>query len=62
MDIIQERMPGAQMTEPYAWRRNPDTGELEWKPFTVCVVCQGKYPPTLFPTGTQGAPGGAWGD
>jgi hypothetical protein len=21
-DIVQERMPGAQMTEPYVWRRN----------------------------------------
>lgn len=43
-------------------RRNLDTGELEWKPFTVCTTCQGKYPPTLFPPGTRGASGGAWGD
>ena len=61
-DIIQQRMPGAQMTEPYAWRRNKVTGELEWRPHTVCPRCQGNYPPSLFPPGTRGESGGVWGD
>lgn len=60
-DIIQELLPGAQMTEPYAWRTSPETGELEWRPFTVCVVCQSKYAQELFAPGTLGAPGGVWG-
>lgn len=59
-DIVQQRMPGAQMTEPYAWRTNRVTGELEWRPFTVCTTCQSKYPPSLFPSGTRGASGGRW--
>jgi hypothetical protein len=59
-DIIQQHMPGAQITEPYAWRTNKGTGELGWRPFTVCATCQGKYPPSLFPPGTQGAAGGHW--
>jgi hypothetical protein len=61
-DIIQGRMPGAQMTEPYAWRRNKVTGELEWRPHTVCPRCQGNYPPSMFPPGTRGESGGVWGD
>jgi hypothetical protein len=61
-DIIQDRMPGAQMTEPYAWRRNKVTGELEWRPHTVCLRCQGNYPPSMFPPGTWGEAGGVWGD
>ena len=59
-DIIQEQMPGAHMTEPYAWRTNKITGDLEWRPFTACEVCQGKYPRSLFPPDTRGAPGGPW--
>ncbi len=61
-DVIQDAMPGANMTEPFAWRRNPETLELEWQPFTVCPRCQSRYPEDLFEPGTQGAPGGAWDD
>ncbi|MFG1611002.1 RHS repeat-associated core domain-containing protein [Actinoplanes sp. NPDC049265] len=61
-DIIQDRMPGAKMTQPYAWRRNKITGELDWRPHTVCPRCQAKYPPSMFPPGTVGESGGVWGD
>ncbi|WP_244945585.1 RHS repeat-associated core domain-containing protein [Couchioplanes caeruleus] len=61
-DIIQDRMPGAKMTQPYAWRRNKDTGQLEWRPHTVCPRCQGRYPRELFDPRTRGESGGSWVD
>ncbi|GGQ56289.1 RHS repeat-associated core domain-containing protein [Couchioplanes azureus] len=61
-DIIQDRMPGAKMTQPYAWRRNKDTGQLEWRPHTVCPRCQERYPRQLFDPRTRGESGGSWGD
>lgn len=39
-DLIQEWSPGAQMTEPFAWRRNLETGELEWISHTVCGLSE----------------------
>jgi hypothetical protein len=57
---IQEVMPGAPMSRPFGWRTVDGVEGPQWVPGTVCAGCQ-QYPPTLFPPGTQGAPGGPWG-
>jgi RHS repeat-associated protein len=60
-DVAQGLQPGGQMSRPFGWRRDVASGELTWQPINVCVQCQPKYPPSLFPAGTAGDPGGAWG-
>ncbi|MFD7156158.1 DNRLRE domain-containing protein [Kribbella sp. NPDC059898] len=59
-DAAQAVEPGGQMSRPFGWRRDAATGQVTWQPINVCVVCQPKYPPSLFPAGTQGDTGGAW--
>ena len=59
-DAADELFPGAQLSRPFGWRSN-GAGEITWQPIPVCVICQPKYPPTRFPVGTDGDPGGAWG-
>lgn len=57
---IQERMPGTQMSRPFGWRTLDPAKGPEWVEGTVCQSCQ-IFPPSLFPPGTRGAPGGPWG-
>jgi hypothetical protein len=58
-DAAQALSPGGRMSQPYGWRMGPD-GKVTWQPIDVCATCQGKYPPSMFPSGTSAAPGGAW--
>ncbi len=60
-DVAQALEPGGQMSTPFGWRRPDADGPLTWQPINVCTQCQRSYSPTLFPPGTQGDPGGAWG-
>jgi hypothetical protein len=60
-DVAQRIEPGGQMSRPFGWRRDVETGELTWQPINVCVQCPPKYLPSLFPPGTRGDIGGAWG-
>jgi hypothetical protein len=59
-DAAQAIEPGGQMSRPFGWRRDAGTGQLTWQPINVCVVCQPKYPPSMFPAGTAGDRGGVW--
>lgn len=59
-DSAQAAHPGQPMSEPMGWKVNPDTGQVEWQPIPVCVECQAKYPPSLFPPDTPYEPGGPW--
>lgn len=58
-DASQALSPGGQMSQPYGWRMGPN-GKVTPQPIEVCPTCQAKYPPTMFPSGTTSAPGGAW--
>lgn len=58
-DAAQALSPGGRMSQPYGWRMGPN-GKVTWQPIDVCATCQAKYPPTMFPPGTGGAPGGSW--
>jgi hypothetical protein len=60
-DVAQAANPGTQMSQPYAWRRNPATGEVEWTQFPVCPRCQENYAQDMFNPGTTFDPSGPWG-
>jgi RHS repeat-associated protein len=60
-DVAQDMVPGGPMSRPFGWRMDPEAGSVTWQPIDVCLVCQEKYPSSLFPSGTIPAPGGAWG-
>jgi RHS repeat-associated protein len=61
-DIVVEKLGrDASMTKAYGWRRNPETGLLEWTEIPVCYSCQLKYKPSQFPSNVKAEPGGAWG-
>ncbi|MFC4856912.1 DNRLRE domain-containing protein [Actinophytocola glycyrrhizae] len=60
-DVAQGLAPGGPMSRPFGWRKDPTSGEITWQPINVCVQCQPKYPPSIFPRGTGADPGGAWG-
>ncbi len=60
-NVARQLGSDANMTGAKGWRRNTETGELEWKDIPVCKNCQDKYSPSQFPPGTKADPGGAWG-
>ncbi|WP_246036453.1 polymorphic toxin-type HINT domain-containing protein [Cellulomonas telluris] len=60
-DAADALEPGGQLSRPFGWRRDPASGDITWQHIPVCIKCQPKYPPTRFPQGTVGDPGGAWG-
>ena len=60
-DMARAAMPNAKFTEPMGWRVVKPNPEPQWVEIEVCPVCQPKYPEWLFPKGTPGAKGGAWG-
>jgi hypothetical protein len=57
----RSRCTGTPMSRPFGWRTLDASKGPEWVPGTVCTKCQA-FPPTLFPPGTKGAPGGPWGE
>lgn len=60
-DVAQGLEPGGQMSRPFGWRRDPNSGFLSWRPINVCRQCQARYSPALFPADTGADTGGAWG-
>lgn len=62
-DHIAEQLGQDQdvmMTEAKGWRRNKETGELEYKTIPVCHRCQTKYSREQFPEDVEYERGGAW--
>ncbi|MET8161227.1 DNRLRE domain-containing protein [Sphaerisporangium sp. NPDC005289] len=56
------RQGGTNFTNAYGWRRNKETGELEWKRIRTCKKCQDKYKRHQFPHDNTYDPGGKWSD
>ena len=50
------------MTGAKGWRRNKETGELEYTDIPVCPRCQSKYDKRQFPDDVKFDPGGAWSE
>lgn len=59
-DIARQLGSDAQMTGAKGWRRNKESGELEWSDIPVCTNCQSKYGREQFPDDVKFDPGGAW--
>jgi hypothetical protein len=55
----QSEVPGGSMSRVWGWR-GPTSNPI-WREIPICVVCQGPFPPDLFPEGVQADPGGPWG-
>jgi hypothetical protein len=61
-EVARDAMPGAKFTEPMGGRANRGVAEESWQAIPVCArVCQPQFGPDLFPPGTLGQAGGAWG-
>ncbi|MER6943868.1 RHS repeat-associated core domain-containing protein [Nonomuraea sp. NPDC000554] len=54
------RQGAENFTNAYGWRRNKETGELEWKRIPTCVKCQEKYSRKQFPKDNTFDPDGRW--
>jgi hypothetical protein len=59
-DNAQGAFPGNPMSRAFGWRGGGPSGPA-WQEIPICGVCQGKYPPALFPPDVQAEPGGPWG-
>ena len=60
-DVIAEQLGSdAKMTAAKGYRRNKETGELEYRDIPVCVRCQSKYKKEQFPKDVKYDKGGAW--
>ncbi|MET7460417.1 RHS repeat-associated core domain-containing protein [Nonomuraea sp. NPDC005501] len=56
------RQGATDFTNAYGWRRNKETGELEWKRIPTCKNCQEKYSRKQFPKDNTFDPGGKWSE
>ena len=61
-DIADQLGSDANMTGAKGWRRNKETGELEYTDIPVCPRCQSKYDKRQFPDDVKFDPGGAWSE
>jgi len=61
-EVARAAMPNARLTEPMGWRQPKGASSEAWQVIPVCArVCQPQFGPGLFPAGTPGQAGGAWG-
>jgi hypothetical protein len=59
-DIARQLGSDANMTGAKGWRRNYETGQLEWTDIPVCTKCQTKYNRSQFPSDVKYDAGGTW--